>query len=113
MLRKVRNVGRWRNRNGDQGRPITAEDIARLPAPGANAPSALQFSPDGSTLTYLFSAAGTLVQELWAYDLASGREWVLLDVPADATPSETDFAFPEAMRRERQRQYGLGVTDYE
>ena len=33
------------------GRQITYEDIAHLPAPGTNAPSALRFSPDGTILT--------------------------------------------------------------
>ena len=91
---------------------ITYADIARLPAPGMNAPSAVQFSPDGRLITYLYSAAHSLVQELWAYEPASGREWPLLDVPADAPPSEADFSFAEAMKRERLRQYTLGVTDY-
>jgi dipeptidyl-peptidase-4 len=94
------------------GWAITYEDIARMPAPGTNAPSAIHFSPDGSTITYLYSADNTLVQQLWAYDIVSGREWVLLDVPADPPPSESDFAFPEHMRGERLRQYILGVTDY-
>jgi dipeptidyl-peptidase 4 len=94
------------------GRRITFEDIARMPAPGANAPSALHFSSDGKTLTYLFSTDNSLVQALWAYDLATGREWPLLEMPASATPSEADFSFAESMRRERLRQYALGVTDY-
>jgi dipeptidyl-peptidase-4 len=93
-------------------RRITVEDIARVPAPGMNAPSAIQFSPDGKTLTYLWSAQQTLVQELWAYDLATGREWVLLEATEESTPAETDFSCAEAMRRERLRQYTLGVTDY-
>lgn len=94
------------------GRAITVEDIARMPAPGANAPSAIRFSPDGKTITYLFSPDNSLVQALWAYDLDSGRERILLEMPVDAHPSETDFSFAEAMRRERLRQYTFGITDY-
>src|SRR5262245_54332261 len=77
-----------------------------------NSPSSLQFAPDGKTLTYLYSAANTLVHELWAYDLASGREWVLLDAPGLDHPAEADFTRTEEVRRERTRQFGYGVTDY-
>ena len=93
-------------------RPITVEDIARLPAVGTNAPAAIQFAPDGKTITYLFSPDNTLVQELWAFELETGNERALLTVPENPPPSETDFSFAESIRRERLRQYALGVTDY-
>ena len=94
------------------GRAITFADIARWPAPGTNAPSSVQFSPDGATLTYLYSADNSLVQELWAYDLATGREWVLLDAPGLDHPSKADFTRIEEVRRERTRQNTYGVTSY-
>lgn len=91
-------------------RAVTFQDIARMPAPGMNVPVAARFSPDGRLVTYLYSSEGTLTRELWALDLENGREWRLLEPPAadtDATVSRE-----EALRRERQRQYGKGVTGY-
>lgn len=90
-------------------RPITFADIAHLPAPGVNAPVAVTFSSDGRIITYLFSSAGTLSRELWAYDRDSGREWRLLDPPGGDGERLTR---EEELRRERQRQLASGVTAY-
>ncbi|MCZ7670495.1 MAG: hypothetical protein M5U34_26765 [Chloroflexi bacterium] len=35
--------------------PITIEDVATYPFPGTAVPGSLQFSPDDSLITYLFS----------------------------------------------------------
>ncbi|MGI9252862.1 MAG: DPP IV N-terminal domain-containing protein [Thermomicrobiales bacterium] len=96
----------------DGKRPIENLDTARLPAPGMNMPASVSFSPDGTQLTYLVSEDSSLVQQLWAYDIAAGTETILLGIPEDATPGEHDFGFWEQMFRERQRNYTFGVTSY-
>lgn len=92
-------------------RPITPGDIAHYPRPGMNAPAGVQFSADGRVVTYLYSSEGTLTRELWAYDREAGREWRLLD-PAGGGDSDATVSREEALRRERQRQLGSGVTAY-
>jgi dipeptidyl-peptidase-4 len=92
-------------------RPITFEDIARLPAPGTNVPAAVRFSPNGRLVTYLYSSAGTLTRELWAYERATGREWRLIEPPAESA-DEASLSREEQLRRERQRQLATGITGY-
>lgn len=91
-------------------RALTFADIARMPAPGMNMPVAARFSPDGRLVTYLYSSEGSLTRELWALDLVLGREWRMLEPPAQDT--DEAVSREEALRRERQRNYGKGVTGY-
>jgi len=85
---------------------LTPERVARMPAPGMNIPTSLAFAPDGR-LTFLYSAEGTLVRQLYAWDPQTGERSLLLEPGEDGT-----YSREEALRRERQRQYGLGVTTY-
>jgi dipeptidyl-peptidase 4 len=85
---------------------LTPERVARQPAPGMNAPIALAFTPDGG-ISFLFSEAGTLVRQLYRWDVTSGERSLLLE-PAGAG----SYSREEALRRERQRQYGQGITSY-
>ena len=48
--------------------PITLEDVATYPLPGTAVPASLAFSPDNRLVTYLFSGAGSLSQQLYAFD---------------------------------------------
>lgn len=90
-------------------RPITYEDIARVPAPGMNAPVDLRFSPDGRLVTWLYSSAGTMSRALWAFDRQTGTQRPLLE-PRDGAGG--DLTREEQLRQERQRQYGSGVTGH-
>src|SRR6185437_16576085 len=92
--------------NSSASTQLTPERVARQPAPGMNAPVALAFAPDGS-ISFLFSETGTLVRELYRWDATSGERSLLLE-PAGAG----NYSREEALRRERQRQYGQGVTSY-
>lgn len=89
---------------------ITFEDIAKNPAPGLGIPGNFAFSPDNKYITYLHSPDRDLIRQLYVYDLET-NEHTLLVAP---TSKETDQDIPleEALRRERQRQRGLGVTHY-
>jgi len=92
---------------------LTLADVAWQPRPGMTAPRRVEFTPDGTAVTYLFSGAGTLHQQLWRYDLATGERSLLTgDTPDDAAGAET-FSIEEQLRRERSRLRERGVTDYQ
>ncbi|MFN8517646.1 MAG: hypothetical protein U0841_34760, partial [Chloroflexia bacterium] len=76
---------------------LSLADVARHPRPGLNAPRRMEFSPDGKAITYLFSGAGTLLQQLWRYDLASGERRQLTG--NEAAASEGEFSIEEQLRR--------------
>jgi len=90
--------------------PITLEDVARLPAPGTSAPTAIAFSPDGTVVTYLLAAADDLDRRLMALSLDDGSTSLLLERSDGQT--EESLSAEERLRRERQREYGLGVSAY-
>lgn len=90
---------------------LTLADVARHPRPGLNVPRRVEFTPDGLAITYLFSGAGTLTQQLWRYDLASGERRQLTGGEAATEPGE--FSIEEQLRRERARLRERGVTDYQ
>ncbi len=90
---------------------LTIERVAHYPLPGMNAPSAVRFSPDGRYLTYLWSEDGSLVRQLWGYELESRRTELLVRAEGQGDTDATVSA-EEALRRERQRVRGFGVTSY-
>lgn len=91
---------------------LTLADVARYPRPGTTAPRRVAFTPDGAAITYLFSGEGTLEQQLWRFDLASGERRTLTG--DDATTTATgEFSIEEQLRRERSRTRERGVTDYQ
>lgn len=91
---------------------LTLEQVARYPRPGMAAPRRLEFAPDHSRVTYLFSGAGTLEQQLWSLDLATGERRVLTDALGEP-PAEGAYSLAEELRRERSRLRERGVTDYQ
>ena len=88
-------------------RRLTIADVVRQPLPGMDAPIKVRFTPDGAALTYLQGPPESLVRSLWRHDLATG-ERRLLAGPAEERPSHD-----EELRRERQRERGEGITDYQ
>lgn len=92
-------------------RPLTLEDIARIPRPGAAVPVALRFSPDDRFVTYLASTDASLTQVLHALDTTNGARTVLFDAHGGGVRDDT-ASLEEALRRERLRERGLGVTSY-
>ena len=91
---------------------IDLKDIVQFPLPGMNIPGAMTFSPNGRSLTYLFSPDGGLVRQLYAYDLADGSTHLLI-APNAQSGSEENLSLEEKLRRERLRQRELGITSYE
>jgi dipeptidyl-peptidase-4 len=93
-------------------RALTALDVARYPRPGTAVPVAFRFSPDGSIATCLASANGSLTQMLVGFDVATGARSVIFDPAGNGVRDDT-VSRDEALRRERLRERGLGVTSYE
>lgn len=90
---------------------LTVETVATFPLPGTSIPTNLAFSPDDRLITYLFSADESLVRQLYAFDPATGEQRLLV-APPDGGTTEENVSLEEALRRERQRQRALGVTEY-
>ena len=61
---------------------ITIEDVAQYPQPGTAIPTGFAFSPDDALITYLHSAEGTLTQQLYAFDPATGDSRLLVNPAA-------------------------------
>ena len=95
----------------DKASAMQIEEIARYPLPGMAIPGALAFSPDDKLITYLFSPDQSLTRELYAFDPATGEQRLLV-VPEGGGTTEENVSLEEALRRERQRQRELGVTQY-
>ncbi|HEY8291806.1 MAG TPA: DPP IV N-terminal domain-containing protein, partial [Thermomicrobiales bacterium] len=90
---------------------LTPEDVATYPLPGMAIPGDFAFSPDDRLITYLYSPDESLTRQLYALDPATG-ETRLLVAPPDGGTTEERVSLEEALRRERQRQRTLGVTQY-
>jgi dipeptidyl-peptidase-4 len=88
---------------------LTTEDVARLPLPGMAFPGNLSFSQDGRWIGYLHSPDGDLVRQLFILDAQTGQAKLLLDAQG---ASEANLSTDEKLRRERQRQYNLGITSF-
>jgi len=89
---------------------VPLEEVARYPLPGMVQPGALAFSPDDRHATYLHSPERSLRRELWAEDVEGGETTVVAG--ADGGATEDDLSLDEKLRRERQRELGIGVTRY-
>ena len=95
---------------GSGGR-LTLDDLERLAEGRTDAPGSVRFAPDGRSVTYLFSADGSLVRSLWRHDLQTGERSVLAS-PLPQTIREESLSLEEQLQRERTRTSELGVTDY-
>ena len=92
--------------------PVPIEEVARAPAPGMAAPASFAFSPGDDVVTFLFSAEGDLVRQLHFMDVATGERRVVVAPGPEGGVAEDNVALEEQLRRERQRELGLGVTRY-
>src|ERR1700674_497175 len=119
---RARATGSTRSRSGrararSEERPmvgrarLTLDDLATRPEPGMDAPGAAKFAPDGRSITYLFSANGSLVRSLWSQDLVSGTRSVIAS-PSPETTREETLSREDHLLRERTRTTELGVTSY-
>ncbi len=90
---------------------LTLEQVAKYPRPGMSGLRRVGFTPDSSKVAFLFSAQKTLVQQLWTYQIATGKQEQLTGSAAEATTGP--LSREEELRRERSRVRELGVTDYQ
>jgi dipeptidyl-peptidase 4 len=90
---------------------IPVEEVARWPLPGLAVSTAFAFSSDDRLVTFLFSPGGDLQQQLMAFDPATGLSYPLV-TPQAGGATEENLTLEEQLRRERQRQSTLGVTQY-
>jgi dipeptidyl-peptidase 4 len=90
---------------------LSVEDIATYPLPGMAVPDAFAFSPDDRLLAYLHSPEYSLARQLSVLDLATGTEPTFVTPPAGGT-TDANVSLEEALRRERQRQRAIGVTQF-
>ena len=91
------------------GSKIAIEEVARFPAPGMAGPIGYAFSPDDKQVTYLFGPDHSPVRQLYALDIATGKRRVML---ASLEGESEKLSVEEALRRQRQRQLGQGITRY-
>ncbi|KAG6534394.1 hypothetical protein ZIOFF_008280 [Zingiber officinale] len=57
------------------------KEIVQYPLSGYVAPSSISFSPDGRLISYLFSPDGTLHRKVFAFDVASRRQELVICSP--------------------------------
>lgn len=75
-------------------------------------PRNVTVSPDGGTVWFVRTADGvSRTGALWAHDVATGQERVLVDPDALLADGE-QLSAAERARRERSRETGAGVVDY-
>lgn len=95
---------------------LTPEDVATIPQPGLVQPVDFQFSPDDALITYLYSPEYSRTRQLYAFDPATRSAGLFLEPSSEGAPlqgaSDENVSLEEALRRERKRQWGGGVTDY-
>ncbi|WP_020414550.1 DPP IV N-terminal domain-containing protein [Microbulbifer sp. VTAC004] len=91
---------------------LTIERIFSDPALGGTAPRALEYSPDGSRVTFLKGRDEDYNRyDLWEYNIADRQSRIL--VKSDSLHSGDEvLSDEEKARRERQRIYGSGIMEY-
>ena len=99
--------------NNSQGvsNSLPLEALAQYPLPGMAFPDWLAFSPDDRWITYLYSPQLNLERRLLAFDPQTNEVRQLAGFLAEQA-GEGEMTVEEALRRERQRQRELGVTQY-
>jgi len=76
------------------------------------APSALAFTPDGDALLYLRSGPRDAVRDLYALDLSTGEEALLVTADGLLGGEEEELTAEELARRERTRDAGRGLSSF-
>ncbi|KAK1421448.1 hypothetical protein QVD17_23788 [Tagetes erecta] len=92
--------------------PFPIEKIVQYPLPGYGAPTSVNFSPDDNLISYLFSPDNTLSRKVFVFDLTTCKQELFFS-PPDGGLDEDNLSEEEKFRRERLRERGLGVTQYE
>lgn len=91
---------------------IPVEEVARVPAPGMAVPVSFAYSPDDTWLSWLHDPDGGLVRRLHLLHLGTGERRALAPPDPDDGLADGDLPLEEALRRERRRELGLGISRY-
>jgi dipeptidyl-peptidase 4 len=75
-------------------------------------PTAITVTPNGESVLFLRSGPRSFVQDLYEFDLATGRERVLLTADAILGGGEEKLTAEELARRERMRMASRGIASY-
>jgi dipeptidyl-peptidase-4 len=87
--------------------------VARTQGFTLGRPSRFTVAPDGSRVLFLRSGGGLdPVGQLWAYDVASGTERLLVDVTRLRAAGDAPLSERERARRERARDRSAGIGSY-
>lgn len=76
-------------------------------------PKGFVVTPDGGTVLFLRSGARDFAQDLYAFDVATGEERVLLTADRLLGSGEEEISAEEQARRERMRESARGITGFE
>jgi dipeptidyl-peptidase 4 len=91
---------------------LTIERIFSDPKLSGKSPRALEFSPDGTRVTYLQGREDDYDRyDLWEYHIADNANRVLVDSDS-LHKGEENLSDEEKARRERQRIFGSGIMEY-
>jgi dipeptidyl-peptidase-4 len=92
---------------------LTIERAYSSPSLSGPSPRSLQFSPDGSRVTFLRAKEDNrTILDLWAMDLDGGEPYMLLDSQVLA-PDEAELSEAERQLRERSRISSTGIVRYQ
>ena len=76
-------------------------------------PGSFAIPPAGEAVLFLRSGPRSFVQDLWAFDPATGKEKVLLTAEQILRGADEQLSAEERARRERQRQSLRGIVSYQ
>lgn len=79
----------------------------------AGQPRSIKLAPDGSAVYFLRAPARSVVQDLYVFDTATGRESVLLTADQILAGGEEELTAEELARRERMRMSSRGISTYD
>ncbi len=75
-------------------------------------PTSIEPTPDGKAVLFLRSGPRSFVRELWALDVATGEERVLLTAGKLLAGEQEQLTAEEQARRERQRLVAKGIASF-
>ena len=95
-------------------KPLTIERLFASPSLSGPTPSGVQYSPDGTRVTFLKAREDEANRyDLWQFDVATGEQSMLVDSKL-LEPEEVELSEEEKALRERKRIAGRkGIVSYD
>lgn len=106
-------VGGRVNPGSGLARPEFLESFAQTFRYRLGQPTAIKISPDGGTVFFLRSGPRSFVQDMYEYDVVTGRERVLLTADQILRGENEVLTAEELARRERMRLASRGIAAYD